>query len=184
MVLVFTLAAGCDIIPKMSEEVAASEEDHAQETALFETAVAKVKTEAAPPTATVTETAPPTKTPGTPFILSPSFITPKPNISSTPKILPTSEDPWLLTNWCLAHLACERMEVKNQSDYWIGMFLRFNETGVSKLFSIPPKGHAWITLRPGSYYYQVTTCGGANVLEGYHNLSGSWYWLQKARYCD
>jgi hypothetical protein len=177
-VLLVLLLCGCSSSSPPAQESISSDDqviDTAQETSVFETAVSQAMTEAAPPpTATFTQPPPASDTP------EPTYT---PDSSPTPEIQPTSENPWLLTDWCLDHVGCEKFEVKNQSNFWIAMFLEYTDTGVSKLFSIPPKGHAWITLRPGQYYYQATTCGGTVVNQGNHFLSGKWYWITKETAC-
>jgi hypothetical protein len=113
----------------------------------------------------------------------PPTITPTPKHTPTPEVEPTSEDPYLLTDWCLEHVGCEKFEVRNQSPYAIGIFLRHEDSGAAKDFYVPPKGNVQITLRPGRYYYIFTTCGGKYVYEGYHHLSAKWIWLQKEKFC-
>ena len=99
----------------------------------------------------------------------------------TPK--PTYDNVWALESWCEQHVGCEKVEVKNKSDYWVNIVLYSQEFWATKSFSIPPRGHAWITLKPGSYHYIFTSCGGETVDSGYHNLSSSWYIVFKQEWC-
>ncbi len=114
----------------------------------------------------------------------PPTITPTPEHSPTPEVEPTSANPFLLTDWCLEHVGCEKFEVKNQSTFAIGIYLRHEDSKAAKDFYVPPKGNIQITLPPGRYFYIFTTCGGASVYDGYHHLSGKWHWLQKAKFCN
>ena len=113
----------------------------------------------------------------------PPTITPTPEHSPTPEVEPTSDNPYLLTDWCLEHVGCEKFTVKNQSTFAIGIYLRHEDSGAAKDFYCPPKGNIQITLPPGRYYYIFTTCNGGSVYDGYHHLSGKWYWLQKEKFC-
>ena len=108
------------------------------------------------------------------------------NITTAPTITPqpTYDNVWDVEDWCENHVGCERLEVKNQSDYWINIVLKSRDFwGATKTFSIPPRGHSWITLKPGRYDYTFTSCGGANVDTGDHALSGRWYLLFKQKWC-
>lgn len=110
-------------------------------------------------------------------------MTPTPEFSPTPEVEPTSENPWLLTPWCAEHVGCEKLEVKNQTDQWANVYLKFRDTGVSKYFSIAPRTVGWITLRPGYYSYVFTICGGSKVFEGTHGLNQHWYVIFKQKWC-
>ncbi len=111
-----------------------------------------------------------------------------PTLTATPEPTPTPEatEPGTcsLTQWCNDHVGCEAFEVKNQSNFAIGIFLKYTDTGDSCNYYVPPKGNLQIALRPGRYYYYFTTCGGAKVFEGYHHLSARWYWITKAQDCN
>ncbi len=173
------------ILGSTTEDSASGDKDvdPAQVTAQFETAVAKAMTDAAPPpTATFTEVPVPSNTPLPSDTPEPSF-TPEPTDSPTPAVEPTSSDPWVLQPWCEDHVGCERLEVKNQTDEWANVFLEFTDTGVNKFFSIPPRGHAWIRLRPGYYKYIFTVCGGKKVWDGTHGLNQHWYVIFKQKWC-
>ena len=108
-----------------------------------------------------------------------------PTVTPTPKHSPTPEDPGVcsLTQWCNDHVGCETFQVKNQSPFAIGIYLRHEESSISCEYYTPPKGNLQIVLRPGRYYYIFTTCNGKYVYDGYHHLSGKWYWLQKEKFC-
>jgi hypothetical protein len=108
-------------------------------------------------------------------------------LSSAPTITPwaTYDNVWKVDDWCENHVGCERLEVKNQSDYWINIVLGARDFwGATKVFSIPPRGHDWIILKPGRYDYTITTCGGKVVYEGDHALSGRWYLRFKQKWCE
>jgi len=97
---------------------------------------------------------------------------------------PTYDNVWNVEVWCEQHVGCEKLEVKNQSDYWVNIVLKSQEFwGATKMFSIPPRGHDMITLKPGSYHYTFTYCGGEFVDYGYHNLSFSWYLEFRQEWC-
>lgn len=173
------LGAGCGISqssPPETEIQIDQQVDPAQETYVFETAVSLAMTDAAPPpSATFTQPPPATNTP------EPTFT---PEASPTPEIAPTSENPWVLQSWCEDHDGCERLEVKNQTDYWVNIYLKYLDTGTDGSFSIPKRGHAWITLRPGQYKYIFTSCGGSEVQQGTHAINDDWYLIYKDKWCN
>ena len=108
------------------------------------------------------------------------------NITTAPTRTPqpTYDNVWGVEDWCEQHVGCARMEVKNQSDHWVNIVLKSREFwGATKMFSIPPRGHDWITLKPGHYDYVFTSCGGAKVNTGDHALSGRWYLRFKQKWC-
>lgn len=97
---------------------------------------------------------------------------------------PTYDNVWNVERWCEQHGECQRLEVKNKSDYWVNIVLKSQEFwGATKMFSIPPRARDWITIKPGSYHYTFTYCGGEFVDSGYHNLSSNWYLLFKQEWC-
>jgi len=101
----------------------------------------------------------------------------------TPK--PTYDNVWVLESWCEQHVGCQKVEVKNQSDYWVNIVLKSQEFwGATKMFSIPPRGNTWITLKPGSYQFIFTSCGGETVNSGNHNLNSNWYIVFKQDECE
>ncbi len=185
LVLLFS-ASACDSILPTEDEGALETQQEATlqkkleeaktSTAAFETSVAKALTEEAPPpTATFTSTPVPTDTPS-------ATDTPMPTDTPEPTETPlytatatTDPHPWVMQEWCLDHDGCERLEVKNKQPNWINITLTYLETGEVKFFAIQPKGHAWITLRPGRYRYKFKHCGGTEVDEGIHPLTSNWY---------
>ena len=110
-----------------------------------------------------------------------------PTVTPTPQHSPTPEEEedgvCSLTKWCQEHVGCENFEVRNQSPFAIGIYLRHEDTNISCEYYVSPKGNLQITLRPGRYYYIFTTCNGKYVYEGYHHLSAKWIWLQKEKFC-
>jgi hypothetical protein len=108
-------------------------------------------------------------------------------ITSAPTRTPQPADDyvWDVDVWCEQHVGCEKMEVKNQTDFWVNIVLKSQEFwGATKMFSIPPRGNSWLTLKPGSYHYTFTYCGGEFVDSGYHNHSSSWYLEFRQEWCE
>ena len=144
-------------------------------TVVVETAVSGTMTALAPPptaTNTPTDTPTPTNTPTT---------TPTPTDTPTP--IPTSFDPYS-DPWCTNHLGCEKVEVKSNLDCWVSIFLVSIETDIGHLYSIPPRGHVVLTIKPGQYRYTFTYCEGEVVEEGYHAFNARWYLHFKSGLCD
>lgn len=71
------------------------------------------------------------------------------------------DHPGVFQNWCLTHLGCGDFGVRNKTDSWIQITMTYGPTGESQFFTFPPKTRSFVTLRPGSYYYNITGwCGG------------------------
>lgn len=185
LVLLFS-ASACDSILPTEDEGALETQQEATlqkkleeaktSTAAFETSVAEALTEEAPPpTATFTSTPVPTDTPSATETPIPTD-TPEPTETPLYTATPTKDPhPWVMQDWCLDHVGCVKIEVKNKQPNWVQVYLTFLETNEKDFFSISPKGHAWITLRPGRYRYKLVACGGSEVNEGINPLTSNWY---------
>ena len=80
-----------------------------------------------------------------------------PELTSTPEIQATSENPWMLQAWCEQHKdGCAIYEVHNRTDSWLQVTLRNTETGETGFFTIQSKNIGKITLISGQYQANFT----------------------------
>ena len=189
LVILFTLAS-CEFPSGSSSDKDDSSEDIGQQvnkaltsTAAFETSVAEALTEAAPPSDTppppASDTPVPTDTPAASNTPAPTNT---PEDTETPTIEPTADNPWVMQQWCLDHVGCGKLEVRNKTDYWAQITLTYLETGQTKFFTATPNAKSYITLRPGLYHYVFNFCGGEHYAEGDHTLNQNWYVVAKCNY--
>jgi hypothetical protein len=134
---------------------------------------------------TMTALAPPPTATYTPSITpSPTItLTPEPSLTSSPTLEPTKPDP-NIEPWCNDHVGCERLEIKNNTNFWVNVFLDNQDTGEANSYSVPPRGHSWLTIRPGYFHYVFTLCGGKEVEDGFHGLNMHWYVQFRESLCD
>ncbi len=186
--MLFSLSA-CDLPSKSSNaedgsvDIAQQVNDALTSTAAFETAVAKALADAAPPTDTPLP--PPTDTPvatDTPAATNTPEPTNTPEDTATPTLEPTPENPWVMQQWCLDHVGCGKLEIRNQTDSWAQITLTYLETGQQKFFTGAPKARSYITLQPGMYHYVFNFCGGEQYFEGDHTFNQNWYVVAKCNY--
>lgn len=144
-------------------------------TAALEEAVYGTMTALAPiPTSTLTPSITPTSTETVTLTPSPTII---------PTAAPTQADP-NIEPWCNDHDGCEKAEIRNNTNFWVNIRLQNRDTGTDTSYSVPPRGHAWLTIRPGYFHYVFTLCGGQVVQEGYHGLNMHWYIQFRESVCE
>ena len=91
----------------------------------------------------------------------------------------TDENPWVFQNWCLNHLGCGDFGIRNKTDGWLQITMTYGPTGESEFFSFAPKSRHFVTMRPGSYYHNITAWrnGKMNNWDLYMvSLPGNQFW--------
>ena len=118
----------------------------------------------------------------------PPSVTETPEITTTPsttettettEILepqPTSENPWMLQNWCDDHAGgCVIYDLQNRTDSWLQVELKKTDTGVTGFFTVRSKTTGQITLIPGQYNVKYTWwCDGKGKSLTEIKAIGSW----------
>ncbi|MCK4801042.1 MAG: hypothetical protein KAS84_03560 [Anaerolineales bacterium] len=112
-------------------------------------------------------------------------VTETPDLTTTPSTTettetlepqPTSENPWMLQNWCDTHAGgCVIYELQNRTDSWLQVELKKTDTGVTGFFTVRTKTVGFITLIPGQYTVKYTWwCEGKGKSLTEIKAIGSW----------
>ena len=103
-------------------------------------------------------------------------ITISPSVTETLEPQVTSENPWMLQNWCEDHPdGCVIYDLQNRTKSWLQVELKKADTGVTGFFTVQSKTIGQITLIPGQYNVKYTWwCEGQTRSMTEIKAIGSW----------